>query len=65
MDKIAVLVPCYNESATIEKVIQDFKSALPDAVIYVYDNNSSDGTAEIAEKQVPLSVMNMHRAREM
>ena len=50
MDKIAVLVPCYNESATIEKVIQDFKSALPDAVIYVYDNNSSDGTAEIAEK---------------
>ena len=50
MDKIAVLVPCYNESATIKKVIQDFKSALPDAVIYVYDNNSSDGTAEIAEK---------------
>lgn len=50
MDKIAVLVPCYNESATIEKVVSDFKEALPEAVIYVYDNNSSDGTAEIAER---------------
>lgn len=50
MDKIAVLIPCYNESQTIEKVILDFKVALPEAVIYVYDNNSSDNTAEIAEK---------------
>lgn len=50
MDKIAVLVPCYNESATIEKVVRDYRKALPDAVIYVYDNNSTDGTAEIAEK---------------
>jgi glycosyltransferase involved in cell wall biosynthesis len=50
MDKIAVLIPCYNESQTIEKVILDFKAALPEAVIYVYDNNSSDNTAEIAEK---------------
>lgn len=50
MDKIAVLIPCYNESKTIEKVVTDFKKALPEAVIYVYDNNSSDGTAEIAEK---------------
>lgn len=50
MDKIAVLVPCYNESKTIEKVITDFKKVLPEAVIYVYDNNSSDGTAEIAQK---------------
>lgn len=50
MDKIAVLIPCYNESATIEKVVRDYRNALPDAVIYVYDNNSSDGTAEIAEK---------------
>ncbi len=50
MDKIAVLIPCYNESQTIEKVILDFKTALPEAVIYVYDNNSSDNTAEIAEK---------------
>lgn len=50
MDKIAVLIPCYNESKTIEKVIKDFKKVLPEAVIYVYDNNSTDGTAEIAEK---------------
>lgn len=50
MDKVAVLIPCYNESATIEKVVMDFKKAIPEAVIYVYDNNSSDNTAEIAEK---------------
>lgn len=50
MDKIAVLVPCYNEGKTIEKVVTDFKRVLPEAVIYVYDNNSTDGTAEIAEK---------------
>lgn len=50
MDKVAVLIPCYNESKTIEKVVTDFKKVLPEAVIYVYDNNSSDGTAEIAEK---------------
>ena len=49
MDKIAVLIPCYNESKTIEKVVKDFKSVLPEAVIYVYDNNSSDNTAEKAE----------------
>lgn len=48
MDKIAVLVPCYNESKTIEKVVTDFKRELPDAVVYVYDNNSTDGTDEIA-----------------
>ena len=47
MDKIAVLIPCYNESKTIEKVIKDFKEVLPDATIYVYDNNSTDGTDEI------------------
>ena len=50
MDKIAVLIPCYNESRTIEKVVSDFRRALPEAVIYVYDNNSSDGTDEIARK---------------
>ena len=50
MDKIAVLVPCYNEGKTIEKVVTDFKRVLPEAVIYVYDNNSIDGTAEIAAK---------------
>ena len=46
--RIAVLIPCYNESQTIAKVVRDFKQALPDARIYVYDNNSSDGTDEIA-----------------
>lgn len=50
MDEIAVLIPCYNESRTIEKVVKDFKAALPEAVIYVYDNNSTDGTDEIARK---------------
>ena len=50
MDKIAVLIPCYNESQTIEKVVNDYKKALPEAAIYVYDNNSTDGTAEIAER---------------
>lgn len=48
MDKIAVLIQCYNESLTIKKVIEDWKSALPEAKIYVYDNNSTDNTAEIA-----------------
>lgn len=50
MDKIAVLIPCYNESKTIEKVVTDFKRVLPEAVIYVYDNNSTDHTDEIARK---------------
>ena len=48
MDKLAVLIPCYNESQTIEKVVTDWKKELPEAVIYVYDNNSTDNTAEIA-----------------
>ena len=51
MDKIAVLIPCYNESKTIGKVIEDFKRCLPQSVIYVYDNNSSDDTAEIAARK--------------
>ena len=46
--KTAILVPCYNESATIEKVVLDFKREMPHADIYVYDNNSTDGTDEIA-----------------
>lgn len=50
MDKVAILIPCYNEAKTIEKVINDFRNSLPDAVIYVYDNNSTDGTADIAKK---------------
>lgn len=45
---IAVLVPCYNEEAAIEQVVRDFRAALPDAVVYVYDNNSSDRTVEVA-----------------
>ncbi|MBE5999879.1 MAG: glycosyltransferase [Sarcina sp.] len=50
MDKIAVLIPCYNEEKTIGKVCADFRRALPEAVIYVYDNNSTDRTAEIARE---------------
>lgn len=48
LDKIAVLIPCYNESRTIQKVVNDWKKALPEAVIYVYDNNSTDRTDELA-----------------
>ncbi len=50
MDKIAVLIPCYNEEQTIGKVVADAKAALPEATIYVYDNNSSDRTVEIARE---------------
>lgn len=50
MDKIAVLIPCYNESQTIRKVVCDWKNALPEATIYVYDNNSKDGTDVIARE---------------
>ena len=50
MDKIAVLIPCYNEALTIEKVVNDWKNALPEATIYVYNNNSKDDTAEIARR---------------
>ncbi len=46
--KIAVLVPCYNEEAAIAKVVADFRAALPDSVVYVYDNNSTDRTVEVA-----------------
>lgn len=49
-NKIAVLIPCYNEEKTIAKVIKDYQKVLPDAVIYVYDNNSSDNTSKIAKK---------------
>lgn len=50
MNKIAVLIPCYNESKTISKVVTDFKKALPHATIYVYDNNSTDNTDELARQ---------------
>ncbi|MDD6003687.1 MAG: glycosyltransferase family 2 protein [Bacteroidales bacterium] len=49
MDNIAVLIPCYNEQSTIRKVVEDFKNAIPSAIIYVYDNNSSDNTIAEAE----------------
>lgn len=49
MDKIAVLIPCYNEEKTIAKVVADARAALPEAVVYVYDNNSTDRTAELAQ----------------
>jgi len=49
MDRIAVLIPCYNEEKTIEKVVKDFRNSLPEAVIYVYDNNSTDKTAQLAK----------------
>ena len=47
---VSLLIPCYNESKTIKKVVEDFQKVLPEAVIYVYDNNSSDRTVELAEK---------------
>ena len=50
MNKIAVLIPCYNESQTIAKVVRDYKTALPEATVYVYDNNSTDDTASIAKE---------------
>ena len=50
MDEIAVLIPCYNEEQTIEKVVRDWKRVLPEAQIYVYDNNSTDHTADLARQ---------------
>ena len=50
MSKVAVLIPCYNESLTVEKVVRDYHAALPEADIYVYDNNSTDGTDELARR---------------
>lgn len=50
INRIAVLIPCYNEAKTVEKVVTDFRRCLPEAVIYVYDNNSTDGTAKLAKK---------------
>ena len=55
MEKIAVLIPCYNESKTVAKVVKDYKKALPEATIYVYDNNSSDHTDEMIESVYDLS----------
>ena len=59
-EKIAVLIPCYNEELTIEKVIKDFRKELPEADIYVYNNNSKDKTEEIAKKNGAI-VVNEYR----
>ncbi len=59
--KIAVLLPCYNEEQTIEKVIRDFQRELPEAIIYVYNNNSTDRTAEIASSIEGVVVKNEYR----
>ena len=64
MDKIAVLIPCYNEEKTIAKVVSDVKKFLPEAVTYVYDNNSTDRTVELATEGERSYVMNMPRERE-
>ncbi len=63
-DKIAVLVPCYNESQCIEKVVKDFRENLPEATIYVYDNNSTDGSAEIVKKLEGPKVHLRHEYRQ-
>ena len=59
MDRIAVLIPCWNEALTIRKVVTDFKRELPEAVIYVYDNNSTDDTAAIAREATANAVYRM------
>lgn len=65
MDTVAVLIPCYNESMTVEKVVTDWKKALPDAKIYVYDNNSTDKTDELAKSAGQLSVMSISKEKAM
>lgn len=62
-EKIAVLIPCYNESKTIEKVVTDYKKVLPEACIYVYDNNSTDGTDEIAKKAGAIVKYEYHQGK--
>src|SRR5712692_4762232 len=61
--RLAVLVPCFNEEAAIAKVVADFRAALPEAVIYVYDNNSTDRTAEVARAAGALVRREMHRGK--
>jgi Glycosyltransferases, probably involved in cell wall biogenesis len=58
--KIAILIPCYNEALTVEKVVKDYKKAIPEADVYVYDNNSTDKTAAIAKKSGAI-VVNEYR----
>lgn len=61
--RVAVLVPCYNEAAAVAKVVADFKAALPDAVIYVFDNNSTDDTAAIARSAGAVVRKEMHQGK--
>ena len=63
--RIAVIIPCYNEAVAVPKVIADFRRALPHATIYVYDNNSHDGTAEAARESGAASATRGCRARAM
>jgi len=63
--KTAVLIPCYNEEITIGKVIDDFRKELPEAEIYVFDNNSSDRSAEIAKEKNAVSLGKPGRGRVM
>ncbi len=63
--KIAVLIPCYNEEATISTVIADFKRELPEADIYVYDNNSTDRTYELAVQGGAIVKKNLVKEKEM
>ena len=60
MEKIAVLIPCYNEEKTIKKVVEDWKKELPEATIYVYNNNSTDRTVEIAKEAGAIAVSYTH-----
>lgn len=63
MDKIAVLIPCYNEAKTIQKVIKDYQQYLPGAKIYVYDNNSTDETAQIAREAGAIVRSEFHQGK--
>ena len=62
-DTVAVLIPCYNEAATVAKVIRDFRKQLPEAVIYVYDNNSTDQTAQIARDEGAIVKREYHQGK--
>src|SRR5712692_5520358 len=61
--RLAVLVPCFNEEAAIAKVVADFRAVLPEATIYVYDNNSTDRTAEVARAAGALVRREMHQGK--
>lgn len=63
MKKICLLIPCYNEEATVAKVVSDFRRCLPEMEIYVYDNNSTDGTAARRSGPEPASSPNPPKAK--